>query len=136
MRPGYKPPTRNALATELLDTVSLEVNNNFIAKYSESNRPLTLITDGWSNVKNNPIMAVSIQSGVTSFLLNISECGAERKTAEYCFQIVKGSIENIQTEFSGDIFAVLTNNENKMRSLRTKIENYNPKILTYGCNSH
>ena len=42
------------------------------------------MVDGWSNIKNDAIIACSIPTGAKSYLLKATDCGAEKKSAEYC----------------------------------------------------
>ena len=53
LRPGYKPPTRKALAGNILDEIHDELQNQMIKNLKE--KTITLIVDGWSNVHNEPL---------------------------------------------------------------------------------
>ncbi|XP_031328801.1 uncharacterized protein LOC116159856 [Photinus pyralis] len=136
LRPGYKCPNRKDLGGKLLDDVSESIDLQMIEDLCNSNRPLTILQDGWSNVRNDPIIATSIHTGKDSYLLSATDCGAEKKTAEYCTQLAIQSIEDCKRKYNKDVFALVTDNENKMKMLRRNIRETYSEILTYGCSSH
>lgn len=51
LRPGYQPSNRKALAGNLLDTVHEEVIQSMKAEITDDRSTLTIMQDGWSNVK-------------------------------------------------------------------------------------
>lgn len=63
LRPGYSGPSSNDLGGKLLDAVSDDVDES-IKKQLEENTSITLLLDGWSNVKNDPVIATCIHSPV------------------------------------------------------------------------
>ena len=78
MRPGYKPPSRKILAGRLLDTVHEEVMTEMKDKISHK-QTLVLTQDGWSLVRNDPIIAHSFNDGKNNHLLNIKDTGSAKK---------------------------------------------------------
>ena len=136
LRPGYNPPDRHKLGGELLDeaanTVDQELSNNL----KPENCSLTLLLDGWSSIKNDPIIATSIHTGKKSFLLNAIESEPVKKTAEYCAKIACDAIDLCEDQFNKSIFAVCTDNENKMKSMREMLKVKHEKLITYGCSAH
>lgn len=87
-RHGYKPPNRKQLAGPLLDKVYANVEKELQASLSTVDgsltRPITILQDGWSSIRNDPLLAKSIHTGSKSYLLCAKDCGAE-KNAEFCF---------------------------------------------------
>ena len=59
-----------------------------------------------------------VHDGKNSFLLNIVDSGAEKKTADYCFMILNEANVEIKTQNGKDVFAICTNNESKMVKMR------------------
>lgn len=53
LRPGYQPRNWKKLAGELLDKLMISSTKT---EMEEDHRPLILMQDGWSNVKNDPII--------------------------------------------------------------------------------
>lgn len=73
LRPGYQPPSRQALSGELLQTCYDEVVNADIEHMladGTNTRPITLMQDGWSAVTNDAIIANSILVDGKSYLLS------------------------------------------------------------------
>ena len=135
MRPGYKPPNRKILASKLLD----EVHDQVIAEMKEKiarKEVLVLSQDGWSSVRNDPIIAHSFNDGKYNYLLNIKDTGSEKKTAQFCFQLLDDAIQEIQRDLGKTVFGVCTDNEAKMKSLRQLVKRSYPDILVYGCGAH
>ena len=50
--------------------------------------------------------------------------------------MTKENIKICKEMSNKNIFAIVTDNENKMNSFRKKISNEYPEILTYSCNFH
>lgn len=136
LRPGYKGPSRSALAGPLLDIVSAEIDLQMQKQIADSSSCCTLLQDGWSNVKNDPIIATTVHTGSSSFLLSASDCESNKKTAEYCAQSAINSIKDCEERFGIKIIAVCTDNENKMEKMRKILESENADLLTYGCSAH
>lgn len=136
LRPGYVPPNRNQLAGNLLDDVYNDIEVNLKEELKEAT--ITLILDGWSNIKNDPIFACSIHTGNKSYLFKAVDCGAEKKTSGYCATFAKEAIDEIKKTYEKNVFAICTDNENKMNAMSSILkssENF-PDLLTYGCAAH
>ena len=71
-----------------------------------------------------------------SYLLRATDCGAEKKTAEFCANIGKACIEEIKEKYDQEIFAVCADNENKMNAVSEILKLDNPHLITYGCSAH
>lgn len=80
LRSGYVPPNRKQLSDSLLDEV-YDIYEKKMVKIllEESNRPITLMLDGWSSCKNDPILASSIHTGKSSMLLSSKDCCSDKK---------------------------------------------------------
>lgn len=103
LRPGYQPPNRKKLAGELLDKVNEEVISSTKTEMEKDDRPLILMQDGWSNVKNDPIIAHSIHNGTKPHLLSITDPGANKKTAEYCASLAEEAIAHVKESFNKEV---------------------------------
>lgn len=79
LRPGYAGPDRFALAGTLLDKVADEVDNEIKMQLANELSSITLVQDGWSNIKNDPIIPNSIHTEQGSFLLNAKDCESNQK---------------------------------------------------------
>lgn len=137
-RPGYSPPTRKDLVGPLLDEIHEEVEESLNSQLSDSDCTLTLCMDGWSSVKNDPILASSVHTGKNTFLLQAMDSGAEKKTAEYCTTFVSSSVQEIKTKYNKHVFALCTDNEAKMKRMKELMKDDDDlkDIITYGCSAH
>ena len=104
LRPGYKPPNRKQLAGPLLHRVYEEVMGKIKAELNMNNpSPLVLMQDGWSNTKNEPIIAHSIHNGIVPTLLSIVEPKDNKKTAEYCASLAEDAMKHVEKEFGKEV---------------------------------
>lgn len=107
-RPGYKPPNRKQLAGPLLDNAEESVSKQLSEQLK--NCTITLVQDGWSSIKNDPIIASSIHTGTViglqTFLLNTVYCSSESKTADYCFNLISSDIVGIKETYSKNVSIV------------------------------
>lgn len=60
LRPGFLPPNSAKIVGPLLKKVAEEIENNMVSTISSSSGSIVLMQDGWSNIKNDPIIAESI----------------------------------------------------------------------------
>jgi len=109
MRPGYIPPNRKKMGGELLDAVHHEVAEEVKSLLAPADNkmpmPVILLQDGWSNVSNDPIIAHTLYDGSHSkpYLLAIEDAGSAKKTADYCFSLIKAQVEFIQHEYDQNV---------------------------------
>ncbi|XP_054710424.1 uncharacterized protein LOC129220108 [Uloborus diversus] len=135
LRPGYVPPNRHQLSGKLLDEACDDIEN-CLKKELVDEAALTLILDGWSSVKNDPIFACSIHTGVKSYLFKAMDCGSEKKTAEFCANFAKETLEEVEIKYNKKVFAICTDNENKMTAMGNQIQETHQSLLIYGCSAH
>lgn len=102
LRPGYGGPSSEQIGGRLLDVVCENIDSS-LASQLGGDAVITLIQDGWSSVRNDPIMATSIHTGTDSYLLETLDCGAEKKTAEYCADVAMKSIEYCKDKFGHEV---------------------------------
>jgi len=55
-----------------------------LAEHSWDNSTITLTTDGWSSVHNDPVNAINIHTGCNCYIPETTDYEAENKTAEAC----------------------------------------------------
>lgn len=134
LRPGYTAPNRQRLAGPLLDAAHNSVD--LIMEDKIKNATITLMIDGWSNTSSDSIIAVSIHTNNSTHLIDAIDCGAEKKTSEFCAEIAEKAINDFKQKYDKNIFAVCCDNENKMVKFRNIIAEKHPHILTLGCSAH
>jgi len=68
LRPCYAGPSCNQIGGKLLDKLT-DVTDKELAEDITDNSTITIIMDGWSSIRNDPINATSIHTGSKCFLL-------------------------------------------------------------------
>lgn len=135
LRPGYKPPTRFALADKHLDQVCDEMEEKM--KLELDGKTVTLVEDGWSNIHNDPVVATCITTANgQSFFLDAHDTGAMQKTAENCKQQVQKSMKIAEKKFNCSIRTVVTDNAKNMEKMRQVLQQDDPGLIVYGCTAH
>lgn len=109
LRPGYNSPSAyhigGPILNEVYEDISAECRN--ILK----GQTVCMSLDGWSNVRNEPLVCCSIinQNG-ESFLVDTFETGAESHTAEYLKNIALQAIKKAKSQFQVKIRSFVTDN--------------------------
>lgn len=138
LRPSYKPPSRKQLSSDLLDAVNTEmeqlVNENLGGKEG------TLVIDGFSNIRNEPITASCIQVCGKSYIVDAEATGATKKTAEFLVEKCKNAISTAQNKYGCQIKSIVSDNAKNMEKMRSDLElqisDGNPWFISYGCGAH
>ena len=137
LRPGYKPPSRRVLAGSLLSTLYQEELEATVDRLVSCSH-LTLVSDGWSNVKNQCITNY-VLSGVgikPAFWKSVNTTGTSH-TAQAIADGIFEVIEEVEALVGlGKIVAVVTDNASNMRGAWEIIETKNPDISCNGCGAH
>lgn len=134
LRPGYKPPKRKQLAGELLDKIHNQLQMEMEKKIS--GKKVSLLQDGWSNIHNEPVIANCIHTGTECMFYDSVNAGSEKKTANFCADVAKKAITEIERKYDCQVTSLVTDNENKMELMRTLIHEEMPSVSTYGCSAH
>jgi hypothetical protein len=105
LRPGYSLPSRKALATTILDKVEAEIEDSITEKMTNLSKTsaLTLIQDGWSSIHNDPIIASNLFVDSRSFLFSSTDCGAEKKTSDYCAELALQDIAACKVKYNCEV---------------------------------
>ena len=91
--------------------------------------------DGWSSVTNDPIIVHSAHDGQKTTLLCIIYAGSNKKTAEYCTELLHNAIKDLKKTCNNEVFAVVTDNEHKMNKMKELIKETYPRLLIYDCSA-
>ena len=81
MRPGYKPPNRNNLGTDILDAVYTDMEGECCTKLR--GQEVSLCIDGWSNICNDPKVAASIQHENKVYIVGTTDTSGSSHNSEY-----------------------------------------------------
>lgn len=104
LRPGYRGPSSDQIGGRLLDKMNCHIDTELAEQLGNShNSILTIIMDGWSSVRNDPISATSLHTGSNCFLMETTDCGAEKKTSEACAEKMIAAIEFCQQNYGKQV---------------------------------
>lgn len=99
---------------------------------------MTLILDGWSNIKNSSIFATtrSLRTGINSFLYDALDTGSIKKISNVLCKHVIMIINKCKKELKKDIFAIVTDNEYKKKKMKQLLQEKYPDLVVYGSSAH
>jgi len=117
LRPGYKPPSRDAIGGTILN----HVYNEEIEKCKQvlSGSAVCLSLDGWSNIHNDPIVCTSVVNDEGKFyLLDTIDTSGHPHTADYLLELCSMSIKNASEKFQAKVVSVVTDNTGNVKKMR------------------
>lgn len=95
---------------------------------------ITLVLDGWSNIRNEAIINYVAVTRRHAIFLKTEATGADRHTGE---NITQGLINTVdELGGAGAVVAVTTDNASNMKSSWPALEQRFPGLLALGCASH
>lgn len=139
-RPGISGPngskpllTRKALSGKLLDEAedrcSTKLNEALGGKYA------VLSQDGWTDTHQEPVIAASLHCNGKTYTLDFEATGTNSKTAAFCAELAKRSIEKAERKYGCTIVGFVSDSEAKMINLRTELAKWRD-LMVYGCSAH
>jgi len=131
---GKKLLSRKLLSGRLLNEVAEDVEGSIRSHLKE--KMAVVCQDGWSNVNREPIVGSSIYCDGKTFPLDFLDGGSAKKTADYCFQMAKQSIERAEKDYNTCVIGFVCDNEAKMKSVRRSLQEWRPQLLMFGCSAH
>ena len=84
LRPGYQPPNSRAIGGALLNEAAKSVDDKL--KDELKTASITIVQDGWSNVKRDAIIGTSVHTRGSSYLVDAQEAGAEKKLQSFALK--------------------------------------------------
>jgi len=133
LRPAYKVPSRYVMSHTLLDREDGRISEFVKMKIAQA-ECVAIISDGWTNVNNTPIVNFMISTPEPVFLKSVIT-GENRHTGEYIAQLLMEVIEDIG---ASKVMAVVTDNAANMKAawdIITENDQYK-HIHCYGCAAH
>lgn len=131
IRSSFTLPSRKSLATTQLDKQYNEMLVKITSKI-ESSKNLSLQCDGWTNIRNEPIINFVITTPEPLFhsFLSTKE---NRHTGEYMAE----QIDNLISKYNPEkFFVVIGDNAANMQKAFALIHAKYPHIITLGCMAH
>lgn len=144
LHPGYVPPNRLDIGGKLLDHIFNEEQNN--CKEDLENKTVCLSIDGWSNIRNDPIVCscVTTNDGKT-ILVDTIDTTDNHHTADYLETVANSSIQKAEQLFNCKVRSVVSDNAANMAKMRRQLQTNTGgddgaqvklPILAYGCSAH
>ena len=95
----------------------------------------TLMIDGWSNLKNEPVIGVAFMAKGKCYLANTIDTLGTQHTSENLVQIVKEQIEHCESNYKVNITSLVCDNAANMVSIRKQLAD-DIGLHVFGCNAH
>ena len=80
LHPGYKPPTRKALANKHLDNTHAKLQASM--KVNLQNKTVTMQQDGWSTPANEPVISTSFTFEGVGYFMAVKLTGSKANAAD------------------------------------------------------
>ncbi|RWR99214.1 uncharacterized protein B4U79_18821, partial [Dinothrombium tinctorium] len=93
LNPSYKLPSRQYLSTTLLDNEYDRIQKQANKLISECNS-LSIILDGWTNIKNNAVINIIVCTPTPIFYRSI-DSGVESHKGDYLFNLVDKIVQEL-----------------------------------------
>lgn len=133
LRPSYTPPNRKAIAGPLLDACYEGTKAQMDKLLKDSGRQITLVTDAWSNIRNESIINYVAVTRKHAVFLKSTPSGKDRHTGVYIADEVRKILEEINPR---NVVAITMDNASNMKSAQGLLHAQFPDIKMLGCASH
>ncbi|CAL1355405.1 unnamed protein product [Linum trigynum] len=131
---GYKPPSSEKLRTNLLDKERSKVDRALTGIRDQwPTFGVFIVSNGWSNVKNQPLINVLAVSGGRAVFLEGIDCSGDEKTGVYIAEILLKAIDQVGIY---NVVQVLTDNASACKRAGEIIMERHPHIFWSGCLAH
>jgi len=133
LRPDVILPDRHKLAGPLLDKCYNKLKKNQDCYLTSPSSCVCLITDGWSNIKNEPIVNYMATSPDKTVFLESVATGAQGHTSQW----IADDIERVIAKYKNTNFAgVVTDNTSANKGAWDILKSKHPTMFFHGCVSH
>lgn len=134
LRPAYKPPTARMISGSLLNEAYLNMVNNIFSKLENCNKKFSIVSDGWSNIRNESLINfVLVSPQIPPILFRTLRFEGEQHTAENIAKKFEMIIDEIGEE---KISGIVTDNASNMRAAWRILEQKFPSLVYNGCSAH
>ena len=131
---GYKSPNYEKMRTSLLDKKQGKVKHALNPLMQEwATNGVSIISDGWSNLKNQPLINVMAVSGGKAIFLNGHDVSAVEKTGANIAELLLKAIDFVGPS---NVVQVITDNASNCKSAGGIIKRKHPHIFWSGCLAH
>jgi len=137
LKPGYNPPTRQSIATDLLNSVYLKQQAEIKKKLN--GKTVCMALDGWSNVHNDSIVCVCVTDILRSNVHLVDTINTEDNshTWDYLTKIAVSSIQYCE-QLGCTVGSLVTDNAYNMAKMRHNFATNDLAldVITCGCSAH
>ena len=134
LRPGYQPPSAYQVGNKLLNPIYEEEKEKCLKKLE--GKVVCAALDGWSNVKNDPIICVTVTNSGDVNLVDTIDTSGSSHTAEYLCETATHAINKIEKEYKCTVGSLVTDNAANVAKMRNELSKIDNRLITYGCSSH
>jgi hypothetical protein len=135
IRPKYDRLTSWKLRNTFLEKGYSRMQNNITQVVSNPSTSISLVSDGWSNLRNeHMINYVIITPGQNPILYKTMPTNGVSQTAERIFHNISAVIDELGGE--SRVVSVVTDNFSTMQKAWGLIEEKYPRIYANGCAAH
>ncbi|XP_064475346.1 uncharacterized protein LOC135389209 [Ornithodoros turicata] len=131
VRPSYPLPSRYLLSGPLLDA-EFQRARIHVEELLKSASYLTLLTDGWTNIRGESIVNFIVATPEPQFYKCV-DTGNNRHTATYISSEIRAVIESLG---SSKVVAVVTDNASNMKAACDLVTQHYPHVTAIGCAAH
>ena len=115
LRPSYKLALGKEWASSLIDSVHTEIEES--VKENLKGREGTLIIDRWGNIHNEPITTSCVQVNGKSYIVDVEDMDANKKTAEFLSKKYSDIIQTVEKKYNCQIKSIVTDNAKNMEKM-------------------
>ncbi|ETK82390.1 hypothetical protein L915_12214, partial [Phytophthora nicotianae] len=135
-RPAMKLPTRQTLATSLLDAV-YTMEKKKLALLLSRQTFLVVITDGWSNINRESVVNYVIWApSMRPMMWSSGTTGAEAHTGDFMASEISRIIAEVESVAGiGKVSAVVSDNAANMKKAGRLVEVEHPNVVFNGCSA-
>lgn len=131
---GYKSPNYEKVRTSLLDKEQSKVHQALTPLMQDwSTHGVSIISDGWSNVRNESLVNVMAVSGGRAIFINAYEVSAVEKNAANIANLLFKAIDYVGPS---NVVQVVTDNASNCKAAGGLIQRKHPHVFWSGCLAH
>lgn len=139
LRPGYKPPNRKQIGNEFLDSIHEELIETCAS--SLKNETVSMAIDGWSNIKRDPIICVTVtKDNAEVILVDTINTEGEPHTSENLLRLSKEVKAKTEVKFGCRVRSLVSDDAANMKKMRRdlmqELDDDCYGIICYGCSAH
>lgn len=129
-----KPPNPRSVGSTQLNIAHEKLQAR--VRSALNGKVMTLQQDGWTNIKDDPIIATCISREGKGYFLDAKEPGAQKKNTDLCKDMLLESKKFTEEKYGCNMKNVCTDNENKNKKMWVELKSEESGLNAYGCASH